>query len=231
MISDTVGRATPRKSNSSDQELDALVERELEALSTREAHFDPRRRRPSTKHADQAPPARKSGPDTVAVPEADKSSPHENNVIGIRRAAASGERDGIPFSDEEEAFIEQAVAFLRGRENLDVIIEDIWTHAVLGHDDPMGDPLDEDSAFRDDADGTDGTDGNAALFSGGPVEAPGVTDRRSEGPAQSGRMKPSLVGGHPKADIPKAVPSQEPATERPTKDSEQNGRGADGAVE
>jgi hypothetical protein len=228
MISDTAGRAIPRKSNGSDQELDALVERELEALSAREAHFDPRRRRPSTKHADQAAPARKSGPDTVAVPEADKSLPQENNVIGMRRAAASGERDGIPFSDEEEAFIEQAVAFLRGRENLDVIIEDIWTHAVLGHDDPMGDPLDEDSAFRDDA---DGADGNAALFSGGPVDAPVVTDRRPEGPAQSGRMKPSLVGGRPKADIPKAVPSQEPAIERPKKDSEKNERGADGAVE
>jgi hypothetical protein len=228
MISDTAGRATPRKSNGSDQELDALVARELEALSTREAHFDPRRRRPSTKHADQAAPARKSGPDAAAVPEADKSSPQENNVIGIRRAAASGEWDGIPFSDEEEAFIEQAVAFLRGRENLDVIIEDVWTHAVLGHDDPMGDPLDEDSAFRDDA---DGTDGDAALFSGGPVDAPGVTDRRPEGPAQSGRMKPSLVGGHPKADIPEAVPSQEPAIERPKKDSEKNERGADGAVE
>lgn len=224
MISNTAGRATPRKSNGSDQELDALVERELEALSTREARFDPHRRRPSTKHADQAAPARKSGPDTVAVPEADKSSPQENNVIGIRRAAASGEKDDIPFSDEEEAFIEQAVAFLRGRENLDVIIEDVWTHAVHGHDDPMGDPLDEDSAFRDDA------DGDAALFSDGPVDAPGVTDR-PKGPAQSGRMKPSLVGTHPKADIPEAVPSQEPAIERPKKNSEKNERGADGAVE
>jgi hypothetical protein len=231
MITDTAGRATRRKPNGSDLELDALVARELEALSKRDARFDPRRRSPSTKHTDQAAPARKSELDAANAPDAGKSSPQDNSVIGIRRAAASTEREGIPFSEEEEAFIEQAVAFLRDRDNADVIIEDVWTRAVPVHNDSIGDALDEDPAFRDEPGRAD--DDAAWLgeeFAGGPFDAPGATDRRPEGPAPSGRIKPSLVGGRPNPDT-QAAPSQEPATERREKDSGKNERGMDGVVE
>ena len=82
------------------------------------------------------PQARSAGPHPTtqaprALDRADaparaaKVRPHDGNVIGIRRAVRNGKADGVLFSAEEEAFIEQSVAFLEKRENADLIIEEI----------------------------------------------------------------------------------------------------------
>ena len=69
-----------------------------------------------------------------------KVRPHDGNVIGIRRAVRNGKADGVLFSAEEEAFIEQSVAFLEKRENADLIIEEVWTQSVLDRHDSLDDP-------------------------------------------------------------------------------------------
>ena len=51
----------------------------------------------------------------------------------------NGKADGVLFSAEEEAFIEQSVAFLEKRENADLIIEEIWTQSVLDRHDSLDD--------------------------------------------------------------------------------------------
>jgi hypothetical protein len=52
----------------------------------------------------------------------------------------NGKADGVLFSAEEEAFIEQSVAFLEKRENADLIIEEVWTQSVLDRHDSLDDP-------------------------------------------------------------------------------------------
>jgi hypothetical protein len=68
------------------------------------------------------------------------------NVIGIRHGSPSGGLPGIPFSADEETFIEEAVAFLRRRANADVILDEIWTHAVVSRDEDAEPMLGEDAA-------------------------------------------------------------------------------------
>ena len=74
-----------------------------------------------------------------APARAAKVRPHDSNVIGIRRAVRNGKADGVLFSAEEEAFIEQSVAFLEKRENADLIIEEVWTQSVLDRQDSLDD--------------------------------------------------------------------------------------------
>ena len=154
MILDPSERVPRRKPDPLDAELDALVAREVDALSARRTRPAVTRRVADGKtEVDAASPQRASQPeDTCAVrtthadaqARAGKVRPHDSNVIGIRRAARSGGTDGVLFSAEEEAFIEQCVAFLKPRENADVIIEEVWTHSVLDHQDSLDDaPPDE----------------------------------------------------------------------------------------
>jgi hypothetical protein len=141
MILDPSEKASRRKTDSLDAELDALVAREVDAVSVRRTRPGVTRRIADGKAEADAPIAqrgsqskkagavrrrRADAPASVA-----KLRPHDSNVIGIGRVARSGGADGILFSVEEEAFIKQSVAFLKGRGNADVVIEEIWTHSVL----------------------------------------------------------------------------------------------------
>ena len=119
--------------------LDALVAREVDALSARKARPGVTRRVADGKaDADAASPQRGSPSDDAGAARPDRADaparaakvrPHDGNVIGIRRAVRNGKADGVLFSAEEEAFIEQSVAFLEKRENADLIIEEVWTRA------------------------------------------------------------------------------------------------------
>ena len=137
MILDPSERAPRRKPDPLDAELDALVAREVDALSARKARPGVTRRVADAKaDADAASPQRGAQPEDTA---AAKVRPHDGNVIGIRRAVRNGKADGVLFSAEEEAFIEQSVAFLEKRENADLIIEEIWTQSVLDRHDNLDD--------------------------------------------------------------------------------------------
>jgi hypothetical protein len=135
-----------RRPNRLDAELDALVAREVDALAQRK----PRAADERATHAETAA----GDPESEALPQ-DHEARHENtsarhsplpsargsgskpagtNVIGIRHGSMPSGLYGIPFSADEEAFVETSVAFLRQRPNADVIIEEIWTHAVLSRD-------------------------------------------------------------------------------------------------
>jgi hypothetical protein len=135
MILDPSERASRRKPDPLDAELDALVAREVDALSARKARPGVTRRVADGKaDADAASPQRGSPSDDAGAARPDRADaparaakvrPHDGNVIGIRRAVRNGKADGVLFSAEEEAFIEQSVAFLEKRENADLIIEEV----------------------------------------------------------------------------------------------------------
>jgi hypothetical protein len=150
---EAAGRHARRKSNGSDAELDALVIREVEALA---AH----RRAPAAKRraadddpaltAENEPDGRRDAADIAPSsprarrPESADEWPavsRAGNVIGLRQAEP--ERTEALFSADEEKFIEQALAFLKGRENADAVIEELWTHAVLDRDEGIDTQLDE----------------------------------------------------------------------------------------
>ena len=149
MIPDPSERVSRRKPDPLDAELDALVAREVDALSVRKARPGATRRVADAKaDADAASPQRGSPSDDAGAARADRADvparaakvrPHDDNVIGIRRAVRNGKADGVLFSAEEEAFIEQSVAFLEKRENADLIIEEIWTQSVLDRHDNLDD--------------------------------------------------------------------------------------------
>ena len=150
MIPDPSERASRRKPDPLDAELDALVAREVDALSARKARPGVTRRVADGKaDADAASPQRGSPSDDAGAARPDRADaparaakvrPHDGNVIGIRRAVRNGKADGVLFSAEEEAFIEQSVAFLEKRENADLIIEEVWTQSVLDRHDSLDDP-------------------------------------------------------------------------------------------
>jgi hypothetical protein len=162
---EAAGRHARRKPNGSDAELDALVVREVEALAARS-------RAPAGKRRDDDPPlapASESGEgrdpgDTAPMsPRARRPEPPDGrparaaNVIGLR--PAEPERSGAAlFSADEEKFIEQALAFLKGRENADAVIEELWTHAVLDREDGLDEQLDEAMGAADVAEPEDGAD-------------------------------------------------------------------------
>ena len=125
----------------------ALVAREVDALSVRKPPPGATRR-VADANADAEPRARSAegpagGHRPPPPPNAAKVRPHDGNVIGIRRAVRNGKADGVLFSAEEEAFIEQSVAFLEKRENADLIIEEIWTQGVLDRQDARHDSIDD----------------------------------------------------------------------------------------
>jgi hypothetical protein len=159
MILDPSERASRRKPDPLDAELDALVAREVDALSARKARPGVTRRVAEGKaDADSASPQHGSQPEDTA---ATKLRPHDGNVIGIRRAVRNGKADGVLFSAEEEAFIEQSVAFLEKRDNADLIIEEVWTQSVLDRHDSVDDPSPDEmlSPAQVDALGPDGLPG------------------------------------------------------------------------
>jgi hypothetical protein len=159
MILDPSERASRRKPDPLDAELDALVAREVDALSARKARPGVTRRVAEGKaDADAASPQHGSQPEDTA---ATKLRPHDGNVIGIRRAVRNGKADGVLFSAEEEAFIEQSVAFLEKRDNADLIIEEIRTQSVIDRHDSLDDPSPDEtlSPAQVDALGPDGLPG------------------------------------------------------------------------
>jgi hypothetical protein len=133
------GKDATRRSNSLDAELDALVAREVDALALRQPRTNAKLR-PTPETAARPPSAvDESAADALEFPaqrptdagRVARAKSAASNVIGIRHRGLPGI---LTFSAEEEAFIEQAVAFLRERDNADVIIEEVWTHTVLDRD-------------------------------------------------------------------------------------------------
>ena len=215
MIPDPSERVSRRKPDPLDAELDALVAREVDALSARKARPGVTRRVADAKaDADAASPQRGAQPEDTA---AAKVRPHDGNVIGIRRAVRNGKADGVLFSAEEEAFIEQSVAFLEKRKNADLIIEEIWTQGVLDRQDARHDSIDDVSA--DDALPPEQVD---AI---GPDAVPGARSPRPNGSGagttapnavtviQSGRGKDRSIvdaAGSSDALVPNAAPTPAP---------------------
>jgi hypothetical protein len=156
MMLDPSERASRRKPDPLDAELDALVAREVDALSARKARPGVTRRvadgkadadTASPQHGSPSHDAGAARPDRADAPaRAAKVRPHDGNVVGIRRAVRNGKADGVLFSAEEEAFIEQSVAFLEKRENADLIFEEIWTQSVLDRQDTRHDSIEDVSA-------------------------------------------------------------------------------------
>ena len=192
---------TQRRQNGLDAELDALVAREVDALALRKARTPngkpPRDQaagervvpEPATQHedvrTDQAA-ARASRPHDDAGRGPSRSFT-ATNVVGIRHSNPSGGLNDIPFSADEEAFIEQAVAFLQRRANADVILDEIWSHAVLGHD--------------DDVEEVRGEEANAAQSRQDEAAGPGdgaFGDGRSSFP-EHGYIAPMRPAGAPRA--------------------------------
>ena len=167
MILDPSERASRRKPDPLDAELDALVAREVDALSARKARPGVTRRVAEGKaDADAASPQHGSQPEDTA---ATKLRPHDGNVIGIRCAVRGGKADGVLFSAEEEAFIEQSVAFLEKRENADLIIEEVWTQSVLDRHGSLDDPSPDESLSP------------AQVDEAGPDRLPGAPSPRPNG--------------------------------------------------
>jgi hypothetical protein len=111
--------AEPRRRISFDAELDRLVARELEAVVMK--------RRPATPEDAKVPPNVESEADEAPRQADAKEPPSEpGKVIGLARASAKNGAPVLPFSPQEEAFIENAVAFLRPLPNRDLIVEEIW---------------------------------------------------------------------------------------------------------
>jgi hypothetical protein len=156
-----------RRPNGLEAELDALVAREVDALALAKARASNGKAAYDQLAEDQAAPE-DARPDDMA---AHASHPHDvvgrgrrrksaaTNVIGIRHGSPSGGLTGIPFSADEEGFIEEAVAFLRRRANADVILDEIWTHALASHDEDVEHLLGEQAGaaeeHHDDAPGSD----------------------------------------------------------------------------
>jgi hypothetical protein len=223
MILDPSERASRRKPDPLDAELDALVAREVDALSVRRARPGVTRRVADGKaDADAASPQRGSQPEDAGAARVDRADasarpakvrPHDGNVIGIRRAVRNGKADGILFSAEEEAFIEQSVAFLAGRENADVIIEEIWTHSVLDRHDSLDDTRSDEALSPEQVDelGSDVLPGEASRGPNG--SGPATTAPHAVTAIQSGRGKDrSLLdaAGSSDALVPNAAPRAAP---------------------
>jgi hypothetical protein len=147
-----------RKSNSADAELDALVAREVDALTQRQARTS-QKARAAYDMAEPVPATREHGPPSTTIElDAHRASDTgrrpgrtrqgADNVIGIRHGGLPG-AGVLVFSAEEEAFIEGAVAFLRERANADVIIEEVWTHAVLDREESVDETHEQNAPVID----------------------------------------------------------------------------------
>jgi hypothetical protein len=151
MIRDTIGREPRRKLNGAELELDALVAREVDALSADRPRPDSRRRAPTGDHSDPRPAAATREQDSAAPGRPADGATSESNVIGLRRAARPDGASGLGYSPEEEGFLEQAVAFLQGRENADVLLEELWATTVIARNDSMDDAIDDESILAEEA--------------------------------------------------------------------------------
>jgi hypothetical protein len=229
-------RHARRQPNGSDAELDALVVREVEALVARS-------RAPAGKRRDDDPPlapasepdaGRDPGKTAPNSPRAHRPEPPDerpapsraDNVIGLRHAEP--ERSGAAlFSADEEKFIEQALAFLKGRPNADAVIEELWTHAVLDRDDGLDEQLDAAMRAGDPAEPEDGADDidDRLLAEDAAEAAPQPPDRvtpiRADRPANdmAAPLRPApteAAAKPPKPDRPKTKSSGGPDKRGPT---------------
>jgi hypothetical protein len=114
-------------------ELDRLVAQELEALVThkqsaaRVEKSDPEEiDTPPEGEADIDEAQGPADAPQATEPEVDRVPSEQGKVIGFARASAKNGAPVLPFSPQEEAFIENAVAFLRHLPNRDLIVEEIW---------------------------------------------------------------------------------------------------------
>ena len=194
---------THRRPNGLDAELDALVAREVDALALRKARVPNGKAahdQVAEDHAAAEPPMQDEDvrPDHMA---AHASHPHDvvgrgrrrksaaTNVIGIRHGSPSGGLNGIPFSADEEAFIEEAVAFLRRRANADVILDEIWAHAVVSRDEDAEPVLGSEDAAAGRGRGDEAAGpGEDAL----DEEGTGVTERNRTAPAGARRSSENI---------------------------------------
>ena len=210
------GRDT-RKANSMDAELDALVAREFEALTQRQPRTSSKARTARDEVMAGQAIAEHGSPNDAIELAAHRSSdiggrpararPGDDNVIGMRHGSLPG-AGVLVFSAEEEAFIEGAVAFLRERPNADVIIEEVWTHAVLDRDDSADESLEPDAPAVDQITAADGgeqiTEPEADDREAPPTEEPMPIDppvtrprprtSASPRPAEEAQPKPTSRG-------------------------------------
>jgi uncharacterized membrane protein len=115
-------------------ELDRLVARELEALAKKDQPAAQPARKPKPEQSDPAPEGDAANENVSPpldlenpfAPSPDEPTDDEGKVIGLARASAKNGAPVLPFSPQEEAFIENVVAFLRQRPNRDLIVEEIW---------------------------------------------------------------------------------------------------------
>jgi hypothetical protein len=145
---EAAGRHARRKPNGSDAELDALVVREVEALAARRRAPAAKRREgdddstlAAANEPDEGRDAGDIAPNSPSArarrPESPDARPaRASNVIGLRHAESERTGEAL-FSADDERFIEQALTFLKGRENADAVIEELWTHAVLDRDEGL----------------------------------------------------------------------------------------------
>jgi hypothetical protein len=145
-------REGSRNARGSDAELDALVAREVDALAGRGTRGPPKRpaprdgalRRAASEAMGEEADAGGEEMEFAAEPASAHSA--ESNVIGMR--SAKSKKGEMPFSAAEEAFIEQSVAFLKDRENADLVLEEIWSHAITERqqamDEMIADEIDAD---------------------------------------------------------------------------------------
>jgi hypothetical protein len=115
------------------------------------AASEPDARRDEGDIAPNSPATRARRPES---PDERQALSRESNVIGLRHAES--ERTEALFSADEEKFIEQALAFLKGRENADAVIEELWTHAVLDREEGIDEQLGDTMHAADVAESEDG---------------------------------------------------------------------------
>lgn len=116
-------RNANRKAREYDAELDALVAREVEALAAQGTHNAPQMR--GSEDYREAAAVATAAPVDSDAKRTTRPAPVARNVIGLHRA--NGSTRNVPFSPEEEAFIEQAVAFLGDRPAADLVLDEIWS--------------------------------------------------------------------------------------------------------
>ena len=136
----------------------------------------------------------------------------ESNIVGLRHAES--ERTEALFSADEEKFIEQALAFLKGRENADAVIEELWTHAVLDRDEGIDEQLDEAMRAADVAESEDEPDFiDDRLLAEDNGEEAGAQPPDRVAPIRADRPANDMAA--PSRPAPPAAEAKPPKPERP----------------
>jgi hypothetical protein len=241
---EVAGRNVRRKPNASDAELDALVVREVEALAARRSAPAAKRRaadddrtlaganeqdgrRDEVDIEQNGPAARARRSDS---PDERQALPRESNVIGIRHAGPERTSDFL-FSADEEKFIEQAVAFLKGRENADAVIEELWTHAVLDREEGIVEQLGDAMRVADFAESEGGADfiEDRLLNADDDGEGPGAHHPDQVTPIRSDRARNDMAA--PSRPTSTEAEVKPPKAERPKPKSTGGDPGKRGATE